>query len=421
MMTMMNAILAQAQTASSAATEIILMLLVAALIGVVTTYLYMKAKYKKLMALLKAQLDDCTKDGKQLKQELEAVNATLTEKSSLLDQLKEEKVKAEEERSILEKKYKALKDLHAKLSKELEEAKQQLHSKDNQLKEKDTVLQRISQRKHLLDYDSFGMAKKEQKDDLKLISGVGPFIEEKLNMLDIFTFSQISKFSKNDIDTVNEAIEFFPGRIERDQWVPQAIELAKTGGKVSEALEKIKARRDKINYKRIGTAKKEDADDLTVISGIGAWIQDKLNALDIYTYKQIASFTQEDEKSVTEAIEFFPGRIERDEWVPQAKELVHSGGRKTELFDRMKSKKHRIDYNTIGVAHAENAQDLTRISGIGTFIQDKLNFLGIYTFEQISRFTEKDIETVTDIIEFFPGRIQRDHWVEQATELAKEK
>jgi predicted flap endonuclease-1-like 5' DNA nuclease len=421
MMTMMNAILAQAQTASSAATEIILMLLVAALIGVVTTYLYMKAKYKKSMAALKAQLDDCTKDGKQLKQELEAVNATLTEKSSLLDQLKEEKVKAEEERSILEKKYKALKDLHAKLSKELEEAKQQLHSKDNQLKEKDTVLQRISQRKHLLDYDSFGMAKKEQKDDLKLISGVGPFIEEKLNMLDIFTFSQISKFSKNDIDTVNEAIEFFPGRIERDQWVPQAIELAKTGGKVSEALEKIKARRDKINYKRIGTAKKEDADDLTVISGIGAWIQDKLNALDIYTYKQIASFTQEDEKSVTEAIEFFPGRIERDEWVPQAKELVHSGGRKTELFDRMKSKKHRIDYNTIGVAHAENAQDLTRISGIGTFIQDKLNFLGIYTFEQISRFTEKDIETVTDIIEFFPGRIQRDHWVEQATELAKEK
>ena len=64
-----------------------------------------------------------------------------------------------------------------------------------------------------------------QKDDLKLIHGVGPFIEKKLNALGIFTFEQISDFNLDTINKVNEAIEYFPGRIERDHWVDQAKKL----------------------------------------------------------------------------------------------------------------------------------------------------------------------------------------------------
>ncbi len=62
-------------------------------------------------------------------------------------------------------------------------------------------------------------------DDLKRIRGIGPFIEKKLNAVGIYTFEQISKFDKNDIHTVTEAIAFFPGRIERDDWVGQAGKL----------------------------------------------------------------------------------------------------------------------------------------------------------------------------------------------------
>ncbi len=76
-----------------------------------------------------------------------------------------------------------------------------------------------------LNFDSFGKADASQKDDLKLISGVGPFIEEKLNSIGIYTFEQISKFTKEDIDTVTELIQFFPGRIERDEWTKQASKL----------------------------------------------------------------------------------------------------------------------------------------------------------------------------------------------------
>src|SRR4030042_153974 len=69
--------------------------------------------------------------------------------------------------------------------------------------EKDEALVLIAQRKHLLDYKSFGTATEAEKDDLKMISGIGPFIEERLHALDIYTFRQISKFTAQDIDTIN--------------------------------------------------------------------------------------------------------------------------------------------------------------------------------------------------------------------------
>ena len=39
-------------------------------------------------------------------------------------------------------------------------------------------------------------------------------------------------------------------------------------------------------------------------------------------FVQIARMTPELEEEVNVAIEFFPGRVKRDEWVKQAKELA---------------------------------------------------------------------------------------------------
>ena len=62
---------------------------------------------------------------------------------------------------------------------------------------------------------------------------------------------------------------------------------------------------------------------------------------------------------------------------------------------------------------------MTEIKGIGPFIEGKLNEIGIYTFEQVSKFDKDFIELVTDAIQFFPGRIKRDNWVGQAKKLLK--
>lgn len=76
-----------------------------------------------------------------------------------------------------------------------------------------------------LNFESFGKAVASEKDDLKRISGIGSSLEKKLNGIGIFTYQQISKFTTNDMTDITDLITFFPGRIERDNWVKQAINL----------------------------------------------------------------------------------------------------------------------------------------------------------------------------------------------------
>lgn len=72
-------------------------------------------------------------------------------------------------------------------------------------------------------------------------------------------------------------------------------------------------------------------------------------------------------------------------------------------------------------AKAKDKNDLAAINGVGPFIEGKLNEIGIYTYEQISKFDDEFIALVTDAIQYFPGRIKRDNWVGQAKKLAKKQ
>lgn len=72
-----------------------------------------------------------------------------------------------------------------------------------------------------------------EPDDLKKISGVGPVLEKKLHGLGITHFSQIAAFTAEDIAKVDDLLNF-KGRIERDDWVAQAAELAKGGSETKE-------------------------------------------------------------------------------------------------------------------------------------------------------------------------------------------
>ena len=78
-----------------------------------------------------------------------------------------------------------------------------------------------------------------------------------------------------------------------------------------------------------------------------------------------------------------------------------------------------LDFERLGIADSDTKDDLKMITGVGPFVEDKLNGIGIYTFEQISNFTDEDIKKVTELTEFFPGRIERDDWINQARKLKK--
>lgn len=63
--------------------------------------------------------------------------------------------------------------------------------------------------------------------------------------------------------------------------------------------------------------------------------------------------------------------------------------------------------------------DLKRISGVGPKLEGVLNGLGIYKFEQISKWKKAEREWVDGYLKF-KGRIDRDNWVAQAKKFMKE-
>jgi NADH-quinone oxidoreductase subunit E len=72
------------------------------------------------------------------------------------------------------------------------------------------------------------MERPDRPDDLKLISGVGPKIENTLHSLGVFTYAQVASWKKAEREWVDGYLNFH-GRIERDDWVKQAKALAKGG------------------------------------------------------------------------------------------------------------------------------------------------------------------------------------------------
>ncbi|WP_298935495.1 50S ribosomal protein L21 [uncultured Ruegeria sp.] len=63
------------------------------------------------------------------------------------------------------------------------------------------------------------------------------------------------------------------------------------------------------------------ADDLKKLSGVGPALEKKLLAAGITTFAQIAAWTDEDVAAMDEKLSF-KGRIEREGWIEQAKELA---------------------------------------------------------------------------------------------------
>ena len=61
--------------------------------------------------------------------------------------------------------------------------------------------------------------------------------------------------------------------------------------------------------------------------------------------------------------------------------------------------------------------DLKLIVGVGPVIERMLYQLGIGTYRQIARWSEREIDEVDARLPEFPGRIRRDAWVTQARAL----
>ena len=108
---------------------------------------------------------------------------------------------------------------------------------------------------------------------------------------------------------------------------------------------------------------------------------------------------------------------EETETTPEAKPASEIAQKARTSYITYTYNKPKLNFDNFGRADESQTQDLTKINGIGPYIEQKLNEIGIYNYDQISRFKEEDIRVLTELIDFFPGRIERDNWVRQAEEL----
>ena len=100
--------------------------------------------------------------------------------------------------------------------------------------------------------------------------------------------------------------------------------------KVSNAAEKAASVEAKQVYKLddknrpVAMERPEVVDDLKLISGVGPKIEATLHELGIFTYKQVAAWKKAEREWVDGYLSFH-GRIEREDWVKQAKALAKGG------------------------------------------------------------------------------------------------
>ncbi|MFS4438815.1 NADH-quinone oxidoreductase subunit NuoE [Paracoccaceae bacterium GXU_MW_L88] len=94
-------------------------------------------------------------------------------------------------------------------------------------------------------------------------------------------------------------------------------ETAKKAAETAESEDKPQKKPETLDGARDG-----NADDLKKINGVGPKLEALLNSLGFYHFDQIANWTDEEVNWVDENLEGFKGRIERDEWVKQAKALA---------------------------------------------------------------------------------------------------
>ncbi len=135
-----------------------------------------------------------------------------------------------------------------------------------------------------------------RKDDLTLIEGIGPFIEQKLNDIGIYSYEQISQFEDSDIEEVTEKIQFFEGRIQKDDWVNQAKSLHQIKLQNPMAFTNVEEEGPEIIVDV-----PEPQEDLKIIEGVGPKIEELLKENNIKTVQDIASASTTHLKEILES------------------------------------------------------------------------------------------------------------------------
>lgn len=234
-------------------TQTFILLLVAAVLGLILGWYLTKITAATSRAALQRRLHGLERDATQLRKELDAASARVTE-------LEGESKAAREENASLRSQLEAAggsgeasaqgAERIAALEGELAECREALARVPGDAVAEPPPAMRASAGGASADGDEIpsvsraaaaaaaaarmpgekganpGSTKGVEQDDLQQIRGIGPKIAEILRELGIHSFEQIAEWTPEKVNWINEHLKF-KGRVEREEWIPQAKALAK--------------------------------------------------------------------------------------------------------------------------------------------------------------------------------------------------
>jgi predicted flap endonuclease-1-like 5' DNA nuclease len=219
-------------------------------------------------------------------------------------------------------------------------------------------------------------AEPSTQDNLRRIGGITAEIERALNGRGVSRYSEIAQWSPAAVERLDKDLGL-AGRISRENWIEQAQILSRGGDtrfsrefdrggeapaaapprpiKLPDAIREHEAaqaaaptaRPDLSTLRSVRSEAYQDTsepgpeaarraaslrrvvrtsqtNDLKRIKGIGVLIEKKLNSLGVSTYEDIANWTSEDIERISQSLDF-KGRIQRENWVEQARILAAGG------------------------------------------------------------------------------------------------
>ncbi len=177
--------------------------------------------------------------------------------------------------------------------------------------------------------DAKHQALSEQMAEMRAPSGDVEVEAAEVAVADISVATPKEALAKEETQAAPEAVAEEKVAVEAE---PAPVPVVKVAKKkvVKEKVAKKKVAKKKVAKKKVvvkPAAKKsalkadKDGDNLTEINGIGPVIEGKLKDLGISTFAEIAAFDAAQIAEVDEKLAF-KGRIEREEWIKQAKKLA---------------------------------------------------------------------------------------------------
>jgi predicted flap endonuclease-1-like 5' DNA nuclease len=154
-----------------------------------------------------------------------------------------------------------------------------------------------------------------------------------------------------------------------------------------------------------------DKNDLTAIEGIGPFLEKKLNDAGVFTYADIAAWDAEKIAEITTKISFFEGRIEKDDWVGQAKKLIDATPEEFAESNTI-AEARSLELEEIHVVPALN--DLKLILGIDEAIEKILFTAGINSFAELAKMDPDEIRNILVVVDPALNGVDPSAWPAQA-------